>query len=330
MKQLEVTPEEFDLIVNRLEERAGKMLCREACIGSSTRIKSEARLGDEEQISRLTRLRGKIAEYIPKACRHFDDSSVIMETNSLFYQLDAAETALTSHGFARLERDEVLGQLRILKEALTNATDLFNCEVSRLAKSIDPNVPLELLTPDEIKIAFDDCSQAMGLADLIAIEDELRAYLDETSALLQGMTASLEGKGGKGSRRGRYKHPRGDWITAHLLGLAMGLGLKPSRNDTPAPESPLFSASDAVAIVICRLRGERDSHTEAEATYRTCLNDPAAKAVLKEMPKNRGNVCDTAAIAINIMKKFVRRQDPIKLEARRIGEIIGKRQREES
>jgi len=174
MKKPAVSPEQFEVIVDRLEEQALKLLSREARIGSSTRIEQGARVGDVEQDLRLARLRDKMSDDMRKLREHTEKSPTTMDTGADLAHLESAENALKFSRFARMNQAKKFRQLMGLQDALLEAVEVLNQKVTRIGEYMAPGINIELLTPPEIESAFEGRPEAVTLAELRMIDDALR------------------------------------------------------------------------------------------------------------------------------------------------------------
>jgi len=314
-----ISLEEFENIVVILEARAKNFLRREARVGQSSRVSGHARILDDEWYTRLARLRDYMRDRIRETRQFMEKNPEVIDSASMLPVLIAAEREIGKERFTRLKNKNVSKRLMMLRDALDDALDLIDSEIARLGERIAPDCPLELLTAEEVETAFEEVPDAMLLARLLNLESGMRRTFDEIMALLTGRLYDTGGK------RGGYEKRRGRWITAHLVGLAEGLGVLPTRNVSPQQHSQLQSAADVVAIVIGRLREELRIQARNVQEAENWHTDPASRAVFAELPKNRGEEFDPAAVAENIIRKVITPKQDYTEEARQIGYRIGQR-----
>lgn len=314
-----ITAEKFDFIVGKLEKRALRYLNKQARVGHSSRATGKSRISDAELNGRLARLRDHTHSNVSKARRFFADYEQIGDDTCLFAQLEIAEKSIKYEHFSGRHWGKLFRRLLMLQEAVQNVLDLITPLIASYGSQIAEGQPLHLLTPDEVETAFEDVPEAVPLAELLRIDLAMRAVDDEVMALLKGRIYEVvRGKGGLERRRGR-------WITAHLLGLAEGYGLKATRNHSPNQHAALQSAADAVAITIARLHARVLNCTENSEDVDIWLTDPTARAVLREMPTTTLNEHSNKAVADNIIRKLVPSGEDYILQARRVGRSIGER-----
>lgn len=312
-----VSADEFDAVVDFLEERARKFFHRESQVGHSTRVTGNARIKDEELHPRLARLRDYLKNHISEL-RQFLDAYPKLDHGTLTPNLGVAEQEIDLERFANLTKAKLLGRLRSLLAALDGILEHLDIEIAHYAKLIEPDIPLELLTPDELLNAFGEVPEATILARFVSVKYDIRYARDEVMALLKGRYYFSAGK------MGQYQKQRGRWITAHLVGLAEGLGLRPSRNNSPSQHSDLRSAADAVAIVIGRLRFGLLTYGDQKQGFEDWLDDPAVRAVLAQMPMNRGDKINVQAVADNIARNFVNSKEEFIVNTKQVGKSIGR------
>lgn len=131
---------------------------------------------------------------------------------------------------------------------------------SEVAEQIDPGARLDSLTAEEVEGIYEKTHQTARLAVLLRLGEGLRMACSETRELLVG------GFGGPKGQPGRHERRRGRELAAHLLGMAVGMGLDATRGDY---NTFTVSACDAVSDAKSRLPRSPD---------------PAAAAVLAEVP----------------------------------------------
>jgi len=315
-----VSAEVFESIVIRIDHRVRSFLAKEAVIGHSTRIAGYSRIDDLEFYKRLARLRDQTRTIFAKSRKFFDENSGLVDCASQIPSANNAENTLSDQNFSRLHKGTIEKNLIKLHCAIEDVLSLSNSISSYISERIAPESSIVLLTPQEVEMAFEDVSEAMLLAGLLRIDREMRGAAYEVIALLSGR--SNPGK----NLRGPYERRRGSWITAHLVGLAEGHGLHPTRNTSPQQHVPLHSAADAVAIVIGQLRLDVSKHQASFEGFSDWRDDPAACAVLAEMPNNRGEEFDPQAVADNIIRKIIKSKEPSIVQARNVGMLIGERE----
>ncbi len=314
-----VTSEEFYAVVDILEDRARRFLLRESRAGHGNRVSGCARMGDNEFHGRLARLRDHTGACITELCRLSEEQPEIVKYGSLAPHLDAAEKALNRKQFARLQKRTIYRMLMLLRDATEDLLDLLTVEFTAIAERINPEFPMDLLTSDEIEFAFQHVTEASLLARLQRVDYELRLILNETMALLKGRFHPTQ-------RSGAYEKRRGSWIMAQMFGMAEGLGLHLSRNHSPQQQASLHSAADAVAVAIGRLRAEQREHDKNFGAPANFLQDSAARAVLAEMPANRGSEFDEKAVADNIIRRMAQSGEGWMMAARSLGKGLGERE----
>lgn len=318
MKQT-VTPEEFKALVDILENRGRHLLLRETRVGHGSHVSGNARMQDDEFRRRLARLRDHTGGCMAELRQLSEEQPELVKHAPLTPHIKAVENAMNRTKFAGLQKRTIYGMLMQLRDGAEDLLDLLTVEFTAMAERIDPNCPMDLLTPDEIETAFQDVPQASLLAKLRSFDYELRSTLNETMALIKG-------RFGPSQRQGPYEKRRGRWITAQMFGMAEGLGLLPTRNLNPQPHASLHSAADAVAIAIGRMRETQSEQSEHIGMQVGALRDPAECAVLAEMPVNQGREINPKAVADNIIRKVAQSDEDFITEARSAGRQLGQRE----
>ena len=317
-RRSKVTANEFEEIVDRIEERARRFLHREAQVGQSTRVSGAARIGRVELNKRLVRLRDHVGFCEAETSQYFNVGDRGLETRAWISVLNTAERIFQNQRIHRLQQKTIWKQLIQLLEALEETLSLLAVEVAHEAEKLAPDLALDLLTPEEYEAAFDDVSELSIMGQLLRTDQWLRAAHYEVMALIKGSYFGPIIKGGQ------YEKRRGRWIAAFLLGMAEGLGLQSTRNMSPHQHSQLHSAADAVAIVIGRLQAAMLTKKVGINTAECWQADPAALAVLRELPRNRWkNDFDPNATTENLIRKIVLSKAEYIAEARRVGRHIG-------
>jgi len=319
-KRSQTSVDEFEEIVDILEDRARRFLQREAQVGQSTRVSGAARIRSRELKERLIRLRDHICNFTADTRQYFYESGGDLEAQTWFSALNTAETIFKNQRVQNLQQRTKLKQLIKLLEAIEEALGLLEVDIANRAEKLAPDLALDLLTPEEFETAFEDVPNASKLTQLLRTDQKLRAAQYEVMALVKGAYY------GPSTQGGRYEKRRGRWITAFLLGLAEGLGLQSTRNISPQQHSQLHSASDAVAIVIGRLRAAIPTEKVGHNKDKSWQNDPAALAVWEEFPRNRGADFQAEAIAEHLIRKFFSKNTGYLVEARKVGHCIGERE----
>lgn len=315
----QINANDFEEIVDIIEARACRFLQREVQVGQSTRVTGKARIKRVELNKRLVRLRDHMCNLAADTRQYFYESGRDLEAQTWFSVLNTAEWICKDQSVQRLQSRTILKQLIKLLETLEDVLSLLEVDVANEAEKIAPDLRLELLTPEEFESAFDDVSEWSILARLLRADQRLRAAQYEVMALLKGAYSGPSSKGGQ------YEKRRGRWIAAFLLGMAEGLGLQPIRNKSPQQHSQLHSAADAVAMVIGRLRLMMLTEKAAINQAERWQADPAAVAVLNELPRNREPEFDAQATAESLIRKMVYSEAEYVAEARRVGRRIVER-----
>ncbi|PUB08319.1 hypothetical protein [Yoonia sediminilitoris] len=253
--------ERFQEVLKALSKRLEHLLMREAHLGSASRISGAARLKPDELHGRLERLR----DYIPIVCDLSLDSAQacfpVIDFKRLRRCLKPAPKALERKHFKGMHATTLEKKLRLLWGAFEGALEVFEAGMVTLGDTIEPDGMLHLLTPDELEALHSDNATATALAACLRAEAELRNCLQEVRSLVADHFGCLPNPGG-----GPYEKRRGALIAAHLIGMAVGLGLKPTR----AKSSPCLSACDAAV----------DASFSQKA-----LSDPIARAVREQIPQ---------------------------------------------
>ena len=318
-KSSDISVEYFDQVVDVLETRLINFLCREARIGQSSRVTVKARISDNELYDRLARLRDHLRQCIYQARTVASEVDEVPIDSLILSSVEALGRRFPEERFARLQKITILKRLMMLNDELMTVLDLMSVEIQRIGQNIRPNFSMELLTPEEIRAAFGYHQAAEGVAQLVRLDGELRSSLSEIMALLRGYFHDL------GEINGRWEKGRGRWIAGHLLGLAEGYKLLPTRNLSPYPESSFHSAADAVAIAIGRAMYAINVDRAVRQGETDWRMDPAVSAVLDELPRNRGSEFDAKITADAIIRKLVSTKDEAILQARQSGKRIGER-----
>lgn len=293
-----IPDEDFNQIVDAIEARAQSFLQREARIGQSSHVTGKARIHRVELNQRLVRVHNHLNEFIAEVTDTLEESGKDSEVKHWFSLLNTAEKSLENKRIPRVQQKKLWAHLIQLLEALEETITLLEQEIPNACAKVAPDIPLELLTPEEVETAFQNVSNAPRLANLLRADRGLRGAQAEVMALIKGAYSGPTMKGGP------YEQRRGRWIAAFLLGMAEGLGLQPTRNIIPQQDSKLHSAADAVAIAIGQLQAA--IHTEPDGSNKAEIwrTDPAAIAVLRELPRNRGANFNAEATAENIIRKI--------------------------
>lgn len=318
-KSSDISVEYFDQVVDVLETRLINFLHREARIGQSSRVTAKARISDIELYARLARIRDHLRQCVHHARTVAREADEVTINSRVLSSVEVLGSQFPEDRFARLQKKTILKRLMMLNDELIKVLDLISVEIEQIGQNIKPYFSMELLTPEEIRAVFGYHQAAEGVAQLVRLAHELRSSLSEIQALLRGYFHDL------GEINGRWEQGRGRWIAGHLLGLAEGYKLLPTRNLSPKLESSFRSAADAVAIAIGRVINTM--HTvgalsQGETDWR---RDPAVSAVLAELPRNRGSEFDAKITADAIIRKLVSTKDEAILQARQSGKRIGER-----
>lgn len=294
----------FEEIVDVLEARARHLLGKEARLGPARELLGRARLSDEELRGRLARLRDHVAICLSQA-RSLTEATVARSDDAkIVALLTSASRRLSGVRFALIRPKALFARLFRLWRLLDKALASVEAELAGLASRLGPEQRLDLLTVQELEALFRHGREARRLMDLQRLEDLLRSGKAEARNLFVTRFCA-HGT----SEPGRLAHRRGRWIAAHLIGVAEGLGLSAGHSSGALePES----GAHALAIVVSRLRAARGDWGD----------DPAAGAVLAEMPRARNDEVPPADLALSIKRRLLG-PDPFLDEARAQGRAFG-------
>lgn len=304
-----VSAETFDAAVDAVERRARHLLAREAEVGASTRITGKARVRDGELHERLMRLNETLHDQLTEALK-VGCPATGKDAGDLWHQLLAqVAEALPQWGLWRMTEAETEQRLLGLHDGLEDLLAELDTAARHLSEELaDDGATLHLLTPVEIEVFFEQSNRktrtaAGRLGALVGLDAGFRRIRSEVRALIAGRFQWQPGQMGPHEKR------RGRWFAAHLIGIAEGLGLAPSRNHAPQPERSPRSAIDAYLAALDRIAPSED---------------PAAAGVLAEAPKTFEAVVRRLVPASDP----TRDGDPVLPQARKVGRLLGSRTRE--
>jgi len=285
----------FERVVVVLEARARHILAREARLGSTSPLTGTARINDDELLDRFKRLRSSIADLTEATRRFMIDQPVAVDFEPIWPLLAEAEVTLTHGLVGPLTDTNVPARLERLWAALDGILLQLDRALQAAAELTDP--ALIRLTPDEIEALGDFPGVSpeflKRIGRVIRLRDSAGRCLSETRALLVGRFHGYVG-------RGRPENIRGRQLAAHLLGMAEGMGLYPTRDH----DNHSQSGADAVIAALKCCEG---------------ITDPAARIVFGETPKT------FHAIARRLLPQC-QEGEALFLD-RQIGRVLGERHR---
>ncbi|MCC6000503.1 MAG: hypothetical protein JJU19_06500 [Pararhodobacter sp.] len=296
----------FEAVVGVLEARSRHLLNREGRIGSAMPLTAKARIGDDELRERFMRLRRALTEFRRTILAANKDQPGILNLEELQRWTGEIEAGLNVGRFSDLPETDIEVRLHRLWAAL----DAILSEVDAAGRAAgDLADPLLLqLSPDEIR------ALTAGLPDEALEQDDTQTYPPEAikriiclvhlrdiaGRCVSETRAILAGRFHYNAGRGSPQKLRGGRLAVELLGMAEGLGLKPTRDH----DSPRHSAADAVIAALKRCRN---------------IDDQAARIVLAETPKTFD------AFARRLWPKC--REGETLFSYRDLGRILGERMR---
>ena len=323
---------EFATVVEFLETRARHLLANEARVGKSSPIKHGGRLQRPELEGRLGRLWddlfGKRADFAKVRRLRLG----MVDTEDSLLLLAAFFDRNPREHFTRFDDPDsrmILHRLMLVIDVSCHMLEsLDRAEADVLAQADEET----FLTPKpdadgpDVQLTFDDL-RSLAPGEIEVFIEEYEDPGGKTGAVLRDLLQirnlrdgfqliSSEGKrlwgalfGAKRSR-GAYVKERGRQLSAHLLGMAEGLGLQTSRNHHPTSGRLERSACDAVQHALQRC---------------TDHEDPVAIQVHGEAPKTFATLIRNIVPASNPGREGRAGYDPILASERGIGRVLGER-----
>ena len=176
----------FERPLEAMLQRARHILRRGSALGRARRISGKGKMGKEELLARLERLRQHVKALATEAKHLIPDRRRSQDERALWNHLKALWRAVAPGRYATQHEATIRDRLATLRHEAADAAELIEAMAVAAARKIDPDARLDLLTPEELAETH-DAPAVSRLGLLLRLGDALRAAGAEASHLLIGM-----------------------------------------------------------------------------------------------------------------------------------------------